>query len=303
MKTIILAGGSGLIGTAIAEHLTAIGSYDIRILSRQPEEVKEYEAYYWDPLKGEIDDGVFAEADVIINLAGSNIASKRWTHKRKQLIIDSRRASNLILKPYLENSPSLQKYIAASAQGFYGDHGDTLITESAEPSKRGFQSTSTIQWEKAIRQTIPEGMNYCIMRNSVVLSVKGGPLKELKPFAGYGIVPRFGTGKQYLSWIHINDIVRIYQQCIERPDYRGIINVVAGSVSYSAFAEAIRKAFNCKLPSIPAPAFLLKIGMGQMSEMVLESTRLSPEKLKSLGYNFLFTDINKAVKDIYSHER
>lgn len=297
-KSVIIGGGSGLIGTALCSHLQNRG-HSVRILSRSPDKITEYDAYFWNPIEGEIDESVFLNADVIINLAGANIASKRWTEKRKKLILESRISSNLIFKDRLKKSTSIKKYIAASAQGYYGDHDDDILDETSEPTTEGFLSKSTQQWEKAIRNTIPTGMDACIMRNGIVLTINGGPIGELKIPLRLGIVPQFGNGKQYLSWIHIEDIVNIYTACVEEKAYVGVFNVVSpGAATYGEFAKALKKASGTILPIIPIPEFLLKLGLGQMANSLLESVRLRPTRLIELGYKFKYEEINYAVADI-----
>lgn len=303
IKTIIIAGGSGLIGSAISKLLKEKHNYNIRVLSRQPNKIKDFEAYYWNPAKKEIDLDSLIGADVVINLAGTNIAGKRWTKRQKESIRTSRIAANHIFKEQLAKSPSITKYIAASAQGYYGDQGDTLLNESAKPTKIGFQSSLTTDWEDAIQDTIPPGMSWCILRTAVVMSMEGGPLAMLHPTARLGIVPQFGNGEHYLSWIHIDDIAEIYRQCIEDNNYHGILNINSGAVTYKTFAKAVKKAYRSPLPILPAPAFILKIALGEMSEMVLESTRMSSDKLRNLGFKFQYEDIESAIESLVRNNK
>lgn len=301
LKTIIIAGGTGLIGAALSAALERKGGYNVRILSRFPENIKNADAYYWNPSENKIDEAVFAEADIIINLAGENIGAGRWTSARKKLLRESRIASNLIFKEHLKKSSSIHKYIAASAQGFYGDRGDTILYENDKPSGHGFQSQLTVEWEETIKKTVPENIDLCIMRNSVVMSTKGGALAKMMPTARLGIIPQFG--RHYLSWIHIDDVAGIYLHCIENENFKGIVNINAGTATYREFAQAIKKGVNSKLPIVPTPAFLLKTALGQMSEMVLESTRMSSDKLRNLGYNFMYEDLDSAIADIIKNKK
>lgn len=239
-RAVIIAGGSGLIGTALSKHLTEKG-HQVRILSRTPDQLKDYDSFYWDPMLGEMDVAVLEDAGYIINLAGANIAAKPWSAARKKLIIESRVKANLIFKKYLDKSHTIIKYVAASAIGYYGDHGETKIDESTGPTSLGFQSYSTVKWENAIMEAIPEKMSYSIIRTGVVLSTRGGPIGKLNLPARVGIIPKFGNGRQYLSWIHIDDIVNIYRLCLEDDNYTGIINAAVEAVTYKTFAEAIKK--------------------------------------------------------------
>lgn len=303
LKTIIIAGGSGLIGTALSHRLKELGKYQVRILSRSPEKIRDFDAFYWEPMKNEIDEKVFEQAHAIVNLAGANIGENRWTKRRKKILRESRIASTRIFQKYLQDSETLVKYISASAQGFYGDRKDNLLTEDMKSNKGGFQSQLCIEWEHAVKETVPAHIDYCIMRNAVVLSEKGGPLAKLKLPIKFHLVPQFGDGKHYMSWIHIDDIAEAYRMSIEKSSYTGVINVAAGAITYKAFAQAIKKTYNTKLPILPAPAPLLKLGLGKMSEMVLESARMSNAKLRNLGIEITYENIDKALADIAEHHK
>ncbi len=298
MKNILIAGGTGLIGTKLSRLLRGHG-YAVSHLSRQADPNAEFPTFAWQPEKCIYDSKAFENIDTIINLAGAGIVDKRWTKARKQLIIESRTSSNLLIAKFLQKEKHcVQTYISASAIGFYADRGDALMTEK-DVAGKGFLAESTIAWEKAIDEVKKTGVRTVVLRIGIVLSTEGGALPEmLKPFLARAAV-YFGDGKQYVSWIHIEDVCRMFQFAIEKRDMQGIFNAVAPHpVSNLAFTKAIIEAKNGCYLLMPAPSIALRLVMGEMADTVLGSTNVSSQKIENQGFKFNFNNSNSALKDL-----
>ncbi len=294
MLKILIAGGTGLIGNRIIESLK--DKYEIHVLSRNKKENKNGIIYHtWNPDENSIDENSL-KVDVIINLAGAGIADKRWTKERKKILIDSRVVPTNLLIDTLKKSkhkPSL--YIGASAIGFYGDRGNEVLNEEAKVGS-GFLAECSEVWEEASMGMKPFVDRMMILRIGIVLSSKGGALPELKKTSPLGVLGYFGD--MYYSWIHIDDIVHIIDQAIINENYSGIINGVSPTpIKNKDLILKLAEVLRGKI-SLPAPSFGIKLALGEMSAVVLNSTKVVPKKLQSISHNFLHPDLEKALKDI-----
>ena len=301
MKTILIAGGSGLVGTRITELLDSTG-YRIIILTRFPKPPKGNITYlYWDIYKGVIDDRALY-ADYLINLTGDGIADSRWTTKRKKILIDSRVNGTLLIQSAMKKANRRFKAaVSASAIGYYGDQGDTILDERNNPGDE-FLSTCCLLWENASEQ-LQEVADYNrIVRVGLVLSTRGGALPKILMTKTVRLFNYFGNGKQYYSWIHIDDISRMFIHLLtERSDHSVYNGVAPRPLTNKKFTEEVRDAFGSGIV-LPAPALGLKIALGEMSKVVLNSNRVLPKNFTEVGFRFEFPDLTNAIKDLLVRE-
>jgi len=301
LKTILIAGGSGLVGTRITELLDS-DEYRIIILTRFPKPPKGNITYlYWDIDKGVIDDRALY-ADYLINLTGDGIADSRWTTKRKKILIDSRVNGTLLIQSAMKKANRRFKAaVSASAIGYYGDQGDTILDERNNPGDE-FLSTCCLLWENASEQ-LQEVTDYNrIVRVGLVLSTRGGALPKILMTKTVRLFNYFGNGKQYYSWIHIDDISRMFIHLLtERSDHSVYNGVAPRPLTNKKFTEEVRDAFGSGIV-LPAPALGLKIALGEMSKVVLNSNRVLPKNFTEVGFRFEFPDLTNAIKDLLVRE-
>lgn len=294
-QTILIAGGSGLVGTRLTDLLLADG-HEVRWLSRSGR-ARKVPAYQWDTGTGHVDEKAFDGVDVIINLAGAGIADSRWTERRKKLLIESRTKTAALLDKYIQKLKlALTVYINASAVGYYGDQGDQIMTESSGPGD-GFLSQCCIAWEEAAHQ-VKGDFPKAIVRIGIVLSTQGGALAKMLLPLKLRTNTYFGDGEQYMSWIHIDDQCGVFQHLINNPA-SGTFNAVASTPQPNkTFAKLVAKGIDTNAILLPAPIFGLRLAMGEMADVVLESTRVSNQKIKDHGYTFLFDKADEAIADL-----
>lgn len=301
MATVLIAGGTGLIGRRLSILLQNRG-YTVIHLSRTRNLEATFPAYAWDLQRQTIEQEAIEQADYIINLAGAGIADKPWTAARKKLIIESRTQSNALLrKAALERSTPLRAYLASAAIGIYGDRGDSLLTEDSSPGGSGFLVESCQAWEAAIREWAPTGIRTVGIRIGLVLSTEGGALPKLTMSLPLGIAPYFGRGQAWYSWIHIDDLAALFVHAMEQEDLSGFYNGVAPHpVRNKELVEAAVEAKKAKAVLVPTPTFALRLGMGEMADAVLSSARVSAAKVENTGFTFAFPDIQSALQDLFS---
>lgn len=299
MANILIAGGSGLVGTHLSQMLQAAG-HTVLHLSRKRNLKARFPAYAWDLEKKTIEQEAVDQADFIVNLAGAGIADERWTDERKHLIISSRVDSTLLLKAAIERRPTpLKAFISASAVGFYGSRGDNLMAEEDAAGKDSFLAESVSAWEQAVEKIAATGLRTVIVRIGVVLSSQGGALeKMLIPFKFFNAT-YFGDGQQWMSWIHLDDICRIFIEAIDNEQFSGIYNGVAPHPyrNKDLIAE-LKIAVGKPAIMLPAPEFVLRAAMGEMADVVFDSTRVSSKKIEATGFKFLFPDLQPALRDL-----
>ncbi|MFO1094774.1 MAG: TIGR01777 family oxidoreductase [Planctomycetaceae bacterium] len=291
--TVGITGASGLVGRALAAVLESTGAAVVR-LSRRPAS----DTVAWNPSQGIVTPQAVDGLDVVVHLAGENIASGRWTAAQKQRIRDSRVAGTRNLARSLSQLASPpQAFICASAIGFYGDRGDELLTESSAVGT-GFLADVCQEWEAAADEARAFGARVVQMRFGVVLSKEGGALqKMLLPFK-LGAGGRIGSGKQYWSWVALPDVVGAIRHAIVSEDLTGPVNVVAPNPATNAeFTRVLARVLH--RPAImPMPAAMARLALGEMAdELLLASARVVPQKLDSSGYKFQFRDLEPAIRD------
>ena len=302
-EIIWLAGGDGLIGN----HLTnAVFSDEFHwlIFTRKIKKSHRPNVEYvlWNTETQTIPDNIL-KPDHIINLAGEGIADRLWSEARKQILISSRVNSALTIKNYLEKhqiTPST--YISASAIGYYGDLGEDLADESSNKGV-GFLAHCCGLWEAAAKETGNLCKRTIILRFGLVLSTKGGVLARMLMTKPIRLFQYFGNGRQWYSWIHIQDAGQIIYTLIKNEQSQGLYNLVAPDpISNRDMMLDIMKSNNWKGILLSIPAFALKLLLGEMSTVVLDSTKVKPNGILNLGYKFKFSRPGEAVKDLISKQ-
>ena len=301
-KTILIAGGTGLVGTALCEKLSVNG-FQVHLLSRNSN--TKYPTTIWDPKKQYYDKETIPEANVIINLAGSGIADKRWTVKRKQEIIDSRIDSNKLIQEIISAQKTpVSLYISASAIGIYGDRGTELLSENSAPGNKSFLSETVKAWENAINAVASKGMRTIVYRFGMVLSMNGGALVPLVKPLSFGVAPYFGKGQNMVSWIHIDDLCEIILYGIKNEAINGTYNAVSpGTLTNKELVKTIRLLRSSISILLSVPEFLLRIILGEMADIILDSDNVSAAKLIAAGYKFRFPGIQLALQDIFDNKK
>ncbi|MDQ6609314.1 MAG: TIGR01777 family oxidoreductase [Bacteroidota bacterium] len=301
MATVLITGGTGLIGSLLTRSLLAL-EHNIIILTRKAKTSKDPGVVYkeWDVNKGTIDETCIKEADFIVHLAGANVAEKRWTEKRKEEIVDSRvKSSGLLVKLLTEIPNNVKAIISASAIGFYGKDPQTpnaspfVETDKADDS---FLGSTCKQWESSIQPVTQLGKRLVIFRTGIVLSNEGGAFAEFKKPLQFGAATILGTGNQIVSWIHSDDVVNLYTEALENEALQGVYNAVAPYPvsNKELILEMAKKRGKFFIP-LRVPSFILKIALGEMSTEVLKSATVSSEKIIKTGFQFLYPKIKEAV--------
>ncbi len=304
MPTVLIGGGTGMIGQRLSELLSEKG-YTVFHLSRKQNLKAQYPAYQWNVENGTIDEQAIQKADYIINLAGAGIADKPWTTARKKVITESRTKSTLLLKESVfKYQPNLKAYLSASAIGYYGDRGNEMLTEHSESGQTGFLTKSTLAWEDAIQEVAKLGVRTVGVRIGLVLSTKGGALPKLLLPTKLGTGGYFDSGSQWYAWVHIDDVCRLFIYALENETMSGFYNATAPHPETNKeFTQKLGEALGKRLLMIPAPAFALRLGMGEMADTVLGSARVMPEKTLASGFEFQFPELIPALKDILEHNK
>lgn len=298
MKDIVLiTGANGLIAKKLAKKIG--NEYDIRFLTRKKENANEYE---WDLKKGTIDESALENVSHIIHLAGANISEKRWTAERKKELISSRIDSAALLRNTLRKKEiKLKSFISASGINFYGTQTTEKIYSENDPPAHDFLSEVVVLWERAADHFKEQNLADRVvkLRTAVVLSEKEGALKKMLPPIQYGIGSALGSGKQYMPWIHIDDICSIYEFALKNNSLHGAYNAVSPQHATNAdLTKKIAKALKRPLFMPNVPAFILKILFGELANAILEGSRASSQKIQDAGFHFKFPDLKDALKDL-----
>ncbi len=308
MPAVLITGGTGLIGRNLTSHLINRG-YDVIILTRKPEnEEKEKQITYalWDINKEKIDQNALSKADYIIHLAGAGVMDKRWTSAYKKQIVESRtKSSQLIIKSLQQNENKVKAVISASAIGWYGKDPSPVMQpwqgfkESDKPDTEFLGETCRL-WEESIEPVKSLGKRLVKLRLGIVLSNDGGAFPEFRKPVRFGIASILGNGKQMISWVHIDDVCRMFIYAIENQTLSGSYNAVAPSPVNNSqlttqIAELLRKSFY--IP-VHIPALFLKLFLGEKSIEILKSTTVSCTKIKNEGFSFLYPSIDAALNKL-----
>lgn len=306
MATVLIIGGTGMIGTALTKLLLEKG-YDVIILTRDPDyesENSKLKYCVWDPGKKVIEKEAIEKADFVVNLAGANVGAKRWTDKRKREIVESRvRSGETLVKALQEIPNKVKAVIQASGIDWYPD--DPAIPNEkpfVETDERGnhFLAEVCAKWEASIQPVAELGIRLVILRTGMVLSKTGGALDQFERPVRFGIAAILSHGNQMISWIHIEDMVRMYLYAIEHEALHGVYNAVAPTpVSNKTLMLEIAQLIAGRFyVPIHVPRFILKLLYGELGTAILKSTTVSAEKISQAGFQFLFPDIEPALFDI-----
>jgi len=299
---ILITGGTGLIGRRLCVALLAKG-HELTVLSRKPDTVKTKcgEAVQaistlneWQP------DTVF---DAVINLAGEPIVDARWTDERKQLLWESRVTLTEKLVQCIANAKHKPAVLlSGSATGVYGDGGDTVLDES-HPAATGFGAQLCSAWENAAQAADALGVRVCLLRTGLVLDSRGGLLgKMLLPFK-LGLAARLGNGRQWMSWIHVNDYVAIVLLLLENAQAKGAYNMTAPEpVTNAQFTQTLARVLH-RPALLVTPTWLLKLLLGEMAALLLGGQRALPTKIQALGYHFDYVNLEDALNAIVSQQK
>lgn len=310
METVLITGGSGMIGKALTQALIDRG-FNVIIFTRQsndkPKTKNDKLSYaIWDVNKQTLDKEAFAKANYIIHLAGANFADKRWNEKVKKEIVSSRvDSAKLLIEGLKTISNRVKVVVSASGISWYGadDNKHARPFTEDDPPANDFMADTCKQWEAAIEPASFLGKRLVKFRIGPVLSTDGGAYVEFKNPLKFGVAGIIGNGKQTVSWIHIDDLVRAILFSMETEQMEGIYNAVSPKpVSNKELILAIAKSTGKLFVPIPAPAFALKIMFGEMIGEILKSTSVSSEKLQKAGFIFQYPDIESAILQL-SHQK
>jgi len=300
MATVTITGGTGLIGAALTKKLLEKG-HDVIVLTRHQKPSKGKIQYkVWDVQRGQLDATAITEADYLVHLAGANVADGRWSEKRKKEIVDSRvKSGELLTKTLNTEKNHVKTVISASAIGWYGP--DPQIPnprpfQENDKAATDFLGATCQQWEASIQPVTSLGKRLVIFRTGVVLSNAGGAYAEFRKPVNFGAATILGNGNQIISWIHIDDVVRLYLAAMEDTRWQGIYNAVAPKpVSNKELILAIAQQKGSIYIPFQVPSFALRIALGEMSVEVLKSATVSAQKAEAEGFTFLYPTIGKAV--------
>ena len=298
-KKILITGATGMIGRKLIHALQKAG-HTISILSRNKVGIYGVKSYIWDVDQGQIDPQCMSETDTIIHLAGENIASKKWTAKRKQQIINSRVLSTqLLYKTIKETNANIKNFLSASAVGYYGDCGEEILTEDSAAGF-GFLAECCKYWEDAVDQGKSLSLRIVKFRIGFILAKGEGALPSLEKPIKFFVGAALGTGKQWIPWVHIDDIVSMFINAVENPRFHGAYNACAPfPVTNLTLTKSIAHKLRRPVWPLNVPKPILKLILGEMSEVIFISTNTSAQKLLSTDFKFRFTRLEDALSDIY----
>ena len=299
METILITGGTGNIGKELSSLLLSRG-YCVSVLTRKKTiQESRIKHFYWDVKNKIIEKGAFEHVTTIVHLAGANIGDKRWSEKRKNEIYDSRVLSLKFLLEYIkEHDIKINHIISASAIGYYGAINSELIYTEENCQGHDFLAKTCFDLETATLNFNHIGIQTSILRIGVVLSLHGGLLKKTIKYAKNHMNPKFGTGSQYINWIHIEDLCGIFIHIIEQSIY-GVYNAVATEKNKNIdFTKSVSRILQKPNLSPNIPSFFLKIIFGEMASILLYGSRVSNDKIKKTDYTFKFDQLDSALKNL-----
>jgi uncharacterized protein (TIGR01777 family) len=293
---ILVSGAKGLVGEALIKALVKDGQQMFSLVRRVPKNESEIE---WHPNQGKLDASRLEGFDIVVHLAGESIASGRWTDEKKQKIRESRVQGTTLLSEALASlSQPPSTFICASAIGYYGNRGDELLTEQSKPGD-DFLSEVCVSWEQATQAAEAKGIRTVHARFGIVLDQKGGALKQmLMPFR-MGVGGKVGDGKQWMSWIALDDVIRGLEYLIDKPSFKGAVNFVAPHpVTNAEFTRVLGRAL-LRPTLFPVPVFAARLAFGEMADaLLLSSAKVQPKVLREHGFDFEFPTLQGALAKI-----
>ena len=301
MARVLICGGTGGIGTHLCEHLSKNG-IEPSLLSRSGSSSNsKYPTYLCDPENGRFEPEALESCEYLINLAGAGIADKRWTRDRKKLLYDSRVGTTEFLFDQIKlYKPPIKCYVAASATGYYGQQTmkDKIFTEK-DPHGNDFVGQLCKDWEEAALGFEKLGFRTVRLRIGIVLMKDSGALVKMASPVKMGVGAPLGSGKQFIPWIHIDDLVNIIKMAMDDNRYEGALNSCAPeAVDNKDFTKALGLTLKKNILPVPVPGLLLRMALGDRAALMLEGSRVHPEALLKLGYAFKFPKLEPALRDI-----
>lgn len=296
---VLITGGSGFVGMALTKRLLE-KNIEVIHLTRQKNSKAGIKTYEWNYKKGYLEQGALRDVTHIVHLAGAGIAEKPWTMSRKREIVKSRvlTARLLFEEAHAQNTP-LTKFISASGIGYYGAQTTETIFE--EEGNRGddFVAECCTQWERQANE-FSSICQVAIIRTGIVLEKGEGALAKMESSVRRGLGAPLGSGKQYMPWIHMDDIVSIYEKALFDNNFEGTYNAVAGQhVTNETFMRSLASALNKKIRLPRVPAVMLKFVFGELAEILLNGSKVSNKKLTQTGFEFEHDDLDTALKAVY----
>lgn len=295
MAKVLITGGTGLIGKHLTKQLLS-KKHEVVILSRNPKNNNEFR---WNITENYIDENAFKNITHIIHLAGAGIADKRWTPKRKKELIDSRvQSAKLLFNKIVEYKIPLRGFISASGIGYYGAiTSNRIFTETDEPYS-DFIAKICTEWETSAMQFKKLNIPVTILRTGIVLAKNGGALQKMNTPL---FLSALGNGKQFMPWIHINDLSNLYTKAIEDTNFNGIYNAVAPQhQTNKSFTKTFGKTIKKVVLPINVPSFVLILVLGELAGILVKGSRISAEKTAK-NYNFTFDNLATALQNIYEY--
>lgn len=290
---VLVSGSSGLVGSALIEHLGP-GHEIARLVRSEPRSRGEFR---WDPMAGELDPAALEGVDAVVHLAGETVAG-RWTDDKKRRIRDSRvRGTRLIAESIAARSDRPQVLVSTSAIGYYGDRGDEPLVEDSAPGE-GFLADVVREWEAAADPARTAGVRVVHPRLGIVQSARGGALRTQLPLFRLGLGGRVGSGRQYVSWVAIDDVVRAIEHVILAEHLSGPVNVTAPEpVTNAEYAKTLGRVIG-RPAVLPAPAPAVRLALGEFSGEVLNGQRVLPERLRADGFEFRLPRLEEALRHV-----
>jgi uncharacterized protein (TIGR01777 family) len=297
VKHILITGASGLVGSRLTELLLQKG-HQVSHLGRSKKNTGSVKSFVWDVNKGTLDEHAFEGVDSIIHLAGAGVAEKRWTNERKKEILESRTKSTALLCASMARTQHrIESVVSASAIGIYGFCLDERIfTEQTKPGT-DFLSQVTKQWEDEVDKIANLGLRTVKIRIGIVLSNKGGALQELAKPVRYGFGASLGSGRQYMSWIHIDDLCGMFIKAVEDNTLYGAYNGVCDWITNKAFTRVVANTLKKPLWLPPVPGFVMNLLVGEMAEIIVNGSKVSSEKIRTTGFSYKFPALTDALND------
>lgn len=306
---ILITGATGLVGTRLTEELFLNGFDDIRILTRkksrtQKEILLPVEVYEWNPEAMYMEEGALEGVNVVIHLAGDNIAEGRWTEEKKNKILQSRTLSSHLLIQEIKKLPiPPQKIISSSAVGIYGSHLTNDLFDSTSSLGNDFLANVCKEWEKNILNHNIKGLNTHFIRTGVVLANTGGALMKMLPAFMMGVAGKLGSGNQYMSWIHIDDLVNQFIFLLKNNSEQRVYNGVAPRpVTNKEFTKILGKVLS-RPTLFPVPAFALKGMFGEMADILLKGQNVSAKEFLKEGFVYKYPNLEMALEDLLKHTK
>lgn len=298
---VLITGSSGLIGSALAPFLAAKGDTVIRLV--RPVSRPAADQLVWDPLADRLDAALLEGFEGVVHLAGENIGTSRWTPSVKSRLRDSRvKGTRLLAETLVRLAHPPGVLVSASAIGYYGDRGDEVLTEDSPPGT-GFLPETCREWEAAAQLAAAQGIRVVNLRSGMILAATGGALARMLPPFKLGVGGVVGSGRQYVSWITLDDVIAAVHHALTDERLRGAVNAVApAAVTNREFTNVLGHVLH-RPTLLPAPAFALRLALGELADaLLLASSRVSPARLQATGFAFGFPDLEGALRHVLGKE-